>query len=239
MRLFGTKLIEPQLNPTKVKTDKSEVRLEPRGDDMYFQHRHSCPSARAQLVRCFIFAACILYQCAVPAISIAEERNFAREAVTNLKAYAEYKMGNYDEARRIWQGLADKGNTTALLNLANLFQQGQGVSKDDQEAHELLAKAAALGDSRAQYELGMAYEKGHVVKRDIEKAATLLKKSADQGYADGQFSYGVMLATAHGQGLEKSTRQQRQEALQLLLKAKAAGHLEAGDYIETIRKTLD
>ena len=172
-------------------------------------------------------------------LAVAQERDFAREAVINLNAYAAYKMGNYDEAKKIWEGLAEKGNTTALLNLANMFQQGQGVSKDDREAHELLRKAATLGDARAQHELGMAYEKGHVVERDIDQAAKWLKMSADQGYADGQFAYAVMLATAHGQGLDKSSRQDRQEALELLRKAKAGGHLEARDYIETIRMSLE
>ena len=172
-------------------------------------------------------------------LAVAQERDFAREAVTNLNAYAAYKMGKYDEAKKIWEGLAEKGNTTALLNLANMFQQGQGVSQDDREAHELLEKAATLGDPRAQHELGMAYEKGHVVDRDIAEAAKWLKRSADQDYADGQFAYGVMLATAHGQGLDKSSRQDRQEAIELLMKAKAGGHLEAGDYIETIRLSLE
>ncbi len=172
-------------------------------------------------------------------LAVAQERDFAREAVTNLNAYAAFKMGKYDEAKKIWEGLAEKGNTTALLNLANMFQQGQGVSQDDREAHELVEKAAALGDPRAQYELGMAYEKGHVVDRDIAQAAKWLKKSADQDYADGQFAYGVMLATARGQGLDKSSRQERQQAIELLLKAKAGGHLEAGDYIQTIRSSLE
>ena len=86
-------------------------------------------------------------------LAVAQERDFAREAVTNLNAYAAFKMGKYDEAKKIWEGLAEKGNTTALLNLANMFQQGQGVSQDDREAHELVEKAAALGDPRAQYEL--------------------------------------------------------------------------------------
>ena len=168
-----------------------------------------------------------------------EERDNAKEAVVNLKAYAAYKMGQYDKAKQIWEGLAKKGNTTALLNLANLFQQGQGVTKDDREAHVLLEKAATLGDARAQYELGMSYEKGHVVERDIDKAAEWLKKSADQGFSDGQFAYGVMLATARGQGIDQASRQDKQAAIDLLAKAKAGGHLEAGNYLDTLRASLD
>lgn len=163
-----------------------------------------------------------------------QERDNAREAVTNLEAYAVYKMGQYDEARRIWEELAAKGNTTAMINLANLFQQGQGVTEDQKKATELLQQAAQAGDARAQYELGIAYEKGHTVSRDIAQAAAWLKKSAEQNYADGQFAYGVMLATGQGKGLDKATPQEKSEALEWLNKAKERGNLEAGDYIKVL-----
>jgi len=165
---------------------------------------------------------------------IAQERDNAREAVTNLKAYAEYKAGRYDVAKQIWEGLAAKGNSTALINLANLFQQGQGVTEDQKRALEYVAKAAELGDARAQFEIGMAYEKGDVLGRDIDKAASWLKKAAEQEFADGQFAYGVMLATSRGKGLDRATPQERAEALEWLKKAKANGNLEAGDYIKVL-----
>ena len=164
----------------------------------------------------------------------AEERDNAHEAVTNLEAYAEYKMGHYDAAREIWEGLAAKGNTTALINLANLFQQGQGVIEDQKKGIVLIEKAAELGDARAQYELGMAYEKGGAVNRDIEKAASWLKKSAEQNYSDGQFAYGVLLAAGRGKGLDNATAADIKEALEWLNKAQARGNLEAADYIKVL-----
>lgn len=166
--------------------------------------------------------------------ALGEERDNAREAVTNLEAYAEYKMGHYDVARKIWEELAAKGNTTAMINLANLFQQGQGVTEDQKKATELVMRAAEAGDARAQYEIGIAYEKGHTVGRDIERAASWLKKSAEQNFADGQFAYGVMLATGHGKGVDKATAEEKASALEWLNKAKARGNLEAGDYIKIL-----
>lgn len=169
-----------------------------------------------------------------PAPAVAEERQNHKEAVKNLKAYALYKAGEYDAARQLWEELAAIGNTTALVNLSNLFQQGQGVTEDQKKAMEYVAKAAELGDARAQYELGLAYEKGTVLGRDIDKAAGWLKKSAEQDYADGQFAYGVMLATSYGKGVEKATDPERTEALDWLRKAKANGNLEASDYIKIL-----
>ncbi len=165
----------------------------------------------------------------------AAERSNHQEAVKNLQAYALYKAGNYDEARRMWEELAELGNTTALVNLSNLFQQGQGVTEDQKKAMDYVAKAAELGDARAQYELGLAYEKGAVLERDIDKAAHWLRKAAEQDYADGQFAYGVMLATAHGKGIDQATDKERAAALVWLEKAKAGGNLEAGDYIKVLR----
>lgn len=185
------------------------------------------------LHRLALIAACIV---AWAAGAAAQERSNAREAVANLEAYAVYKMGRYDEAKRIWEELAAKGNTTAMINLANLFQQGQGVSEDQKRALELVLQAAELGDARAQYEIGIAYEKGDVFPRDIEKAGAWLKKSAEQDYADGQFAYGVWLATGGGKGLEKATAAQRSAALAWLQKAKSNGNLEASDYIGVLRQ---
>ncbi|MGQ0672872.1 MAG: tetratricopeptide repeat protein [Hyphomicrobium sp.] len=171
----------------------------------------------------------------LPAFPVrAEERDMAREAVTNLEAYAEYKMGHYDVAKDIWEKLAAKGNTTALINLANMFQQGQGVTEDQKQGMTLVQKAAELGDARAQYELGLAYEKGTVLGRDITAAGKWLKASAEQNFSDGQFAYGVLLATGQGKGLDKATDAEKAEALQWLEKAKAGGNLEAADYIKVL-----
>jgi len=164
-------------------------------------------------------------------IAMVQERDTAREAVTNLKAYAAYKMGQFDEAREIWEKLAEKGNTTALINLANMFQQAQGVDENQQLALGYVRKAAEIGDSRAQYELGMAYERGVLVERDLSQAATWFEKSAQQGDIDGQFALGVVNATAFGKGLKEITPEQRQQAITWLERANAQGHREAKDYL--------
>lgn len=164
-------------------------------------------------------------------IAPVQAQDRSRDAVSNLEAYAAYKSGNYATAYEIWERLADSGNTTALINLANLFQQGQGVTEDQRRALSYVKRAAKLGDRRAQYELGMAYESGIVIDRDIDQAAYWLKKSADNGSPDGQFAYGVMLATARGKGLKQLTDADKTRALHWLRKAQKNGNLEAKDYI--------
>jgi TPR repeat protein len=164
----------------------------------------------------------------------AQERDTAAEAVINLKAYAAFKMGDYDEARRIWEELAKKGNTTALLNLANMLQQAQGVDEDQKKALTYVRKGAELGDSRAQYELGMAYERGTILKRDLQQAALWFEKAAEQGEMEAQFALGVLNATAFGKGLENATDEQRKLAIAWLSKASAQGNQEAKTYLDLL-----
>jgi hypothetical protein len=187
-------------------------------------------AAKCRIMLVALAALCIAFL--QPARS--EDRDTAAEAVTNLKAYAAFKMGHHDEARRIWEGLAKKGNTTALLNLANMFQQAQGVDEDQKKALTYVRKGAELGDSRAQYELGMAYERGILVERNLQQAAAWFEKAARQGDVDAQFALGVMNATGFGQGTKVASEAQREQAVAWLGKASAQGHQEAATYLELL-----
>ncbi len=156
------------------------------------------------------------------------------QAVESLNAAAAYKTGDYETAKRGWLALANKGNTSAMINLANLYEQGQGVAQDFPEAIQWLEKAAALGDSRAQFELGMAHQRGIGVDRDLHAAAGWFHKAAEQGDNTAQFNLAVMLATAYGAGLSESTPEQRTEAAAWLKKAATGGHPDASNLLATL-----
>lgn len=157
------------------------------------------------------------------------------EAVGNLEAYAAYKMGQYDRAREMWLALAGNGNTTAMLNLANLYEQGQGVPRDQALALGWTRKAAERGDPRAQMELGQAYEDGAGVPRDNAEAARWFRAAAEQGDGDAAFNLGVMLATNYGQGVGTASPEQRKEAADWLAKAAQAGNREAPPMLEVLK----
>lgn len=93
------------------------------------------------------------------------------DAVANLNAYAAYKSGDYAQARKLWRALAARGNTTAMNNLANMFDQGQGTARNSEVSVRWLRKAAEAGDRIAQLNLGLAYEDGRGVTRDNRTAA--------------------------------------------------------------------
>lgn len=160
------------------------------------------------------------------------------ETVKNIQAYAYFKAGNHAAAKALWESLAAQGNTTAMINLANLLQQGIGIEKNERQALHLIRQAAEQGDARAQYELGIEYEKGILLSRDIAKAAKWLLAAAKQDNMDGQFAYGMMLLTNDGKGMQTTSAKQQQEARSWLDKARQNGHPDAADYLKIIQQTL-
>jgi len=156
------------------------------------------------------------------------------QAVQSLEAYAKYKMAQYEEAREIWLMLAEENNTSALINLANLYEQGQGVEPNLKQAVVYLQKAADLNDTRGQYQLAMMYEKGRGVERDLHQAAYWFEKAAEQGDETAQFNLGVMLATNYGEGFASSSSEQRSAATKWLTMAKENGVEEATDFLKLL-----
>lgn len=156
------------------------------------------------------------------------------QAVQSLEAYAKYKMAQYEDAHEIWLLLAEKNNTSALINLANMYEQGQGVERNLKQAVFWLQKAADLNDARGQFQLAMAYEKGMGVDRDLHQAAKWFEKAADQGDQQAQLNLGVMLATNYGEGLESSSIEQREFAIKWLIMAQNNGVEDAKEFLKLL-----
>ena len=169
--------------------------------------------------------------------SVPQPDQVARQGLAALHAYAAYKSGNYNRALDLWRTLAEQGNTTAMNNLANMYEQGQGTEQDLGKAADWLRKAAEVGDHIAQLNLGLAYEKGRGVPRDNEQAAHWFRLAAEQGDRDAQFNLGIMLATAYGEGFAAATGAQKQEAGEWLAKASEGGHPDAGAFLSLLNSS--
>lgn len=106
-------------------------------------------------------------------------------AMGNYKAYAEFKMANYESARHIWEILAGLGNSDALFNLAILAEDGLGEPKNIKKAESLYVAAANAGGFKAQYRLGMLYSGDNPeFPKDLEKARRYLNLAAAGGDKD-------------------------------------------------------
>ena len=84
---------------------------------------------------------------------------------------------------------AELGNAQAQLELAELYQAGDGVPKDMDIAIKWYEKAAAQDHDEAQLALALHYLED---LDEPEEALTLLEKSAKQGNATAQYRLGLL-----------------------------------------------
>jgi len=96
-------------------------------------------------------------------------------------------------------------NPLTYRDLGFLYEMGEGVSRDLNEAFKLYKRAADQGNSNAQYYLGKKYECGQGVTKDMNEAIKLYKLSADQGYTRAQFDLARMYSM--GEGVPKDEKE--------------------------------
>jgi hypothetical protein len=73
---------------------------------------------------------------------------------------------NGDSALELLRRAAQRGETSAQMELATRYLNGDGVDRDDAAAVSWLQEAARRGNGDAQYELGNTYADGRGVPRD-------------------------------------------------------------------------
>ena len=118
------------------------------------------------------------------------------------------------EAMSAWHKAADKGSTSAMVELGVMLGTGNGVAKDPAEARKLFERAAEAGNPRGVTNLA-ALSGGTA---DPIKARALLSKTAETNSAEAQYQLGLM--TADGVGGPKDDAAARA----LFEKAAAQGH---------------
>ena len=74
--------------------------------------------------------------------------------------------GDYAQARREWQPLAEAGNRDAQFNMGLLYESGLGVAADGATAASWYRRAAEQDDREAQAYLAEMYAKGLGVERN-------------------------------------------------------------------------
>jgi TPR repeat protein len=82
-----------------------------------------------------------------------------------------------------------------------MYDNGEGVPKDDAEAVKWYRLAADQGYALPQFNLGLMYDNGEGVPKDDAEAVKWYRLAADQGYALPQFNLG--LKYFNGEGVPK------------------------------------
>ncbi len=96
-----------------------------------------------------------------------------------------YSRGAVDEARQLWQPLAEAGLAEAQLFLAHSYANGPERPRSYATAARWYQAAAAQGLPEAQYQLGLLYETGLGVARDPAQAQYWYQHLTAQGLCPG------------------------------------------------------
>ena len=84
-----------------------------------------------------------------------------------------------DSVAAMWYSRgAEMGNGACQVSLARLYQEGQGVNRDYNEANKWIRRAADSGVREGWQALGRVYEQGHGVPEDNAKARFWYRKAA-------------------------------------------------------------
>jgi TPR repeat protein len=120
----------------------------------------------------------------------------SRRALYQLgRAYAASRQ--MPEAISAYRKAADKGSTSAMVELGVLLGTGNGVAKDEAQARKLFERAAEAGNPRGVTNLA-ALSKYGGAPSDPVKARALLSKAAETNSAEAQYQLGLMTADGVG-----------------------------------------
>jgi hypothetical protein len=90
---------------------------------------------------------------------------------------AAFKHYHFQEALRLLQPLAEKGEPVSQYKVGLLYEQGWGVKQDFVEGMKWLQRSAEQGCSGAQYQVGYMYENGLGTSRNHDEASKWYDKS--------------------------------------------------------------
>jgi uncharacterized protein len=138
---------------------------------------------------------------AIAPADIATAIRFCKQAASASRR-AMYQLGRAYAADRqmpqaiaVWRKAADKGSTSAMVELGVLYGTGAGVAKDEVQARKLFERAAEAGNPRGVTNL--AALGGGNTPSDPARARELLAKAAETN-AEAQYQLGLMLAEGTG-----------------------------------------
>jgi len=121
------------------------------------------------------------------------------------------------EAISAYRKAADKGSTSAMVELGVLLATGSGVAEDRAQARKLFERAAEAGNPRGVTNLAALPDGGGALS-DPVKTRALLSRAAETNSAEAQYQLGLM--TADGIGGPKDDAAARM----LFDRAAAQGH---------------
>ncbi|MBL1143193.1 MAG: sel1 repeat family protein [Proteobacteria bacterium] len=121
-------------------------------------------------------------------VVVNKEIELTQQAETDLSQYSvqagrrALANGDYDEAYRQFQPLAETGDSEAQSHLGSLYYVGKGIPKDLQLAYNWYKKSADQGNVDSQYSIGNMYLLGEGVEQSNSEATKWYALASEQGH---------------------------------------------------------
>ncbi|HDR1204990.1 TPA: sel1 repeat family protein [Pasteurella multocida] len=113
-----------------------------------------------------------------------------------------YKHGDHTTAFKLWLSRAEQGDMSAQFNVGRMYDEGDGIEQDKQQALKWYQKSAEQHHPDAQYHLGLMYSEGDGIAQDFKQAYKWYSQSAIQGDARALYNLGTLYA--NGEGVERN-----------------------------------
>lgn len=123
------------------------------------------------------------------------------------------------------QKTAAHGDAGAMYDLAMVYRDGDGASKDLKKAFYWFRKSALRGNAEAMNEVGCAYSRGDGVPQDYATALDWFKKAAAKGDIIAMLNIGVAYDNGEGVAIDDA------EAVGWYLKSAEGGDPTAALYL--------
>jgi uncharacterized protein len=109
-----------------------------------------------------------------------------------------FDKGNSLIALQEFQALADVNDARGQYGLGIMYDLGEGVPQNAEQAAKWYQLSAVQGYADAQNNLGVMYEDGEGVPRNYDEAMKWYRKAAESGNKDAPNNIGVMYMSGYG-----------------------------------------
>ncbi len=114
------------------------------------------------------------------------------------RALAAYRSGDYETAFRLFRRLANRGDISAMRNVAQMYRKGLGTEQNFKKAREYYAQAGSYGLSTALVNLALMIRDGQGGPASPRDAARMLYHLAKAGNLNAQYLFAEQLEKGHG-----------------------------------------
>lgn len=104
-------------------------------------------------------------------------------------AFGAYQRGHYLTAFELALPRANLGDPAAQTLIAELYDKGLGIARDQKEAAAWYEIAANAGNREAQFSFAVKLLAGKFVKKDHARAMKLMEKAANAGHSVAMYNY--------------------------------------------------